>query len=547
MALRREVGLDWECCWTKEEIVPADCPFIGEGEEDLYTAHRRRIFEKCLECPRLKNDLLKLRELGHPLANVLPYVIAEFLDQKERLQSMGSFLNNRTREIRFLHELNIVLQTSLDQDEVLSVAMTAITAGKGFGLNRALLLMADKERQSLKGYLGIGPRNYEEAWQVWQEIGQNDLTLKELARNFQKTKLMSEKVKFHDLLEKLTVPLSDHRHIFNRALREKKTILVEDAFHNPDVDPNLARILGVDSFLVLPLISRSRRIGIILADNCITHKPIAPQDIQLLETFAFPVAFALERASLYERLQEEVDKLTEANAKLKEQQELILKMEKMALVGRITSNIAHSIRNPLMIIGGFARSLLKTVAETDRNREYLESIVLEAKQLEDVLEEALSYADSLYPAMDTWDVNQLVTNVFAKFKEKLELKGITCSLELAAEVPVTFIDYKQIAFCVRTILNTVMESSDVDRMSLTTRLEGNVIGIEIQDNGKPPATGDGERSDLPPAVLHELGSNLGLQLCTSILEKQGNPFLIENSPAGGTRYIIRLPIRKEND
>ncbi len=539
--------MDWECCWATEEIGPADCPYIAEGEEDLYTAHRRRIIEKCLECPRFKNDLLKLREFGHPLVDVLPYLIAEFLDQKGRLQSMGSFLNSKTREIRFLHELNFVLQTSLDLDEVLSVAMTAITAGKGFGMNRGFLLMTDKERQHLKGYLGVGPRNYEEAWQIWQEIGRNDLTLKELARNFQKNKLMSEKVKFHDLLEKLTVPLSDHRHIFNRALRERKTMLVEDAFHNPDVDPNLARILGVDSFLVMPLISRNRRIGIILADNCITHKPIAPQDIQLLETFAFPVAFALERASLYERLQEEVDKLTAANTKLKEQQELILKMEKMALVGRITSSIAHSIRNPLMIIGGFARSLLKTVSATDQNREYLESIVHEAKQLEDVLEEVLSYADSLYPAMDTWDVNQLITSVFAKFREKLELKEIVCAVELAAELPMALIDYKQIAFCIRTILNTVMESSGVDRISLKTSLDGAAICIEITDNGKPPAADEGGEYDLPPAVLQELGSNLGLQLCKSILEKQGNFFSIYNDPDAGTRYSIRLPIRKEGD
>ena len=536
----------WECCWTKKEITAEECPYIAEGEEELYSAHRRRVVEKCLECPRFKNDELKFQQSGHPLSDVLLVITAELLEQKGRLQSMGSYLNSKAREIRFLHELNLVLQSSLDLDEVLSVAMTAITAGKGFGLNRALLLMTDKERKCLRGYLGVGPRNYEEAWQIWQEIGQNDLTLKEMALNFQKTKLVSEKVKFHDLLEKLTISLSDYSHIFNRALRERKTVLVEDAFHNADIDPDVARILEVDSFIIMPLISRNRRIGIIIADNCITHKQITQQDIQLLETFAFPVAFALERASLYERLQEEVDKLTEANSKLKEQQELILKMEKMALVGRITSSIAHSIRNPLMIIGGFARSLLKAVGENDRNREHLESIVREAKQLEDVLDEVMSYADSLYPAMDTWDVNQLVASVFGKFKEKLEQKGIACSISLAAKLPVAFIDYKQIAFCIRTVLNTVMESSSVDRMSLKTLLDGDVIVVVIQDNGKPPAIESGEGIDLPPAAIQELGSNLGLQLCGYILEKQGNPFLIETPPDGGTRYTIRLPIRKED-
>ena len=124
-----------------------------------------------------------------------------------------------------------------------------------------------------------GPRDYEEAWRTWQEIGQNDLTLREMARNFQKTKLASEKVKFHDILEKLSVPLANHAHIFNRALHDEKPILVKNAFNNPELDRGLARLLGVDSFLIMPLISRNRRIGLLIADNCITHKPITLQDM----------------------------------------------------------------------------------------------------------------------------------------------------------------------------------------------------------------------------------------------------------------------------
>ena len=143
-----------------------------------------------------------------------------------------SFLNSKTKEISFLHELSLVLQTSLDLDEVLSVALTAITSGKGFGMNRAFLLMTDKERKHLKGYLGIGPMNYEEAWRIWQEIDQNKASLTAMARNFLENKLSSEKAKFHDILEKISVPLGDHDHIFNRALRERKPILVTDAFHS---------------------------------------------------------------------------------------------------------------------------------------------------------------------------------------------------------------------------------------------------------------------------------------------------------------------------
>lgn len=541
-----EVCLDWECCWNKIEITDEECPYITEGEEDLFVSQKRRVVEKCLECPRFADDIRSMQECGAPLSDLLPYIISEFQDQKAQLQSMVSFLNTKTKEISFLHELSLVLQTSLDLDEVLSVALTAITSGKGFGMNRAFLLMTDKERRCLKGYLGIGPMNYEEAWRIWQEIDQNKASLTAMARNFLENKLSSEKAKFHDILEKISVPLGDHEHIFNRALRERKPILVTDAFHSQEVGSGLAHILGVDSFLVMPLISRNRRIGIIIADNCITHKTITSQDMQSLETFAFPVAFALERASLYERVRQDVNKLIAANRKLQEQQELIVRMEKMALVGRITSSIAHSIRNPLLVIGGFARSLLRNIEKDDPKREYLESIVSEAIQLEDVLNEVLNYSDSLYPTRDMWDVNQLVANVCREVAVRLEQHRITFSSELAPDLPMAYIDYKQVAFCIRSILtNSIDSRASESIIRIQTRLEGDEIIVEIADTGKDISPDATETLSAPFSSTEKLGSGMGLQLCRSILAKHGLPFDMKSIPEGGILYKIIIPIRKE--
>lgn len=537
--------MEFACCWTKKELTPEECPNIAEGEEELYSVHRRRVMEKCLDCPLFANDLLRFKESGHPLSEIFSIVVSEFLDQKSQLQSLGGFLSSKTREIKFLHELSLVLQTSVDLDEVLSVAMTAITAGKGFGMNRAFLLMTDKERQALRGYLGVGPRTMEEAWHIWEDVNRSNLTLRDMARLFQKNKLSSEKVKFNDILERLSVPLRDQQHVFNRALRERKPILVENAFSNPDIDPDLAQLLGVDSFLIMPLISRHRRIGLIIADNCITRKPITSQDLQSMETFAFPVAFALERAFLYERLQEEIDKLTVVNIKLKEQQELIVKMEKMALVGRITSSIAHSIRNPLMIIGGFARSLLKNMEQDDSKRDYLETIVHEAKQLEGVLEEVLTYSESLYPALDAWDVNQLISGVRDELAGHLARRGVTCMLELAPELPKVSIDYRQISYCIKTIITSALETITAEgEIFIRTWRDDGVVVVKISDNGTPFSPEMVEPLTTPFMVTQNLGTGVGLPLCKTILEKHGSPFIIESSPEGGTQYIIKLQIKE---
>jgi len=537
--------MEFECCWFNSERNPMECPNIEEGEEYLYSSPRKRLIEKCLECPAFQRDLARLPEES-PYRHIISILRDECREQRSHLNSLSSFLSSKSREIKFLHELSMVLQTSMELDEVLSVAMTAITSGKGFGMNRAFLLMTDKDRKSLRGYIGVGPRNYEEAWQIWDEVDRSNFSLAELSRQFYKTRIMSEKVKFHDILEQLTVSRDDDDHIFNRSLRERRPMLVENASQNPEVDPKLIAILGVDNFLVMPLIARNRSIGILLTDNFVTNKPITPRDMQSLQTFAFPVAFALERASLYEKLQEEVEKQTKANRRLQEQQELIVRMEKMAVVGRITSSIAHSIRNPLAAIGGYARSLLKSGANMEQKKEYLEYIVAESRHLDEVLKEVLDYSDSLHPVMDYWDLNQLAISVTSDFEQKLDGMGIRLELQLDPNIPPVCLDYKQISYCLKTVINHIAQNQPgVTRIEVETSLSGDAVMICVNDNGLPLTEELKQSLTTPFTATEKLGLGIGLPLCKVILERHGSLFAIEDRQGGGSRYCITLQQHKE--
>ena len=538
--------MDCECCWNMDVIAQADCPEIGETERELLVSKRQRNLEKCYECHKFASDLNKLHDEANPLSPLLEGFVAEYRLQKVQIQSLVSFLDNKTLEIRFLHELGSVLQSSVDLDEVLSVALTAITSGKGFGMNRAFLLLCDREEGVLRGYLGIGPRNLEEAGQAWNEILQNDMDLQALAQNFRLNKLSSERAKFHDILEQLTVPLSNKEHILIKALDGKVPIMVEGAFEHPDVPPELARLLGVDTFLLMPLISRSRRVGMIIADNCITHRTITEDDMHSLETFGFPVAFAIERASLYDKLHIELERVTEAGKKLKEQQELIVRMENMALVGRITSSIAHSVRNPLMIIGGFARSMLKNSPSTDPKRSFLESIVGETRQLEGVLDEILNYSDSLYPTRDFWDVNQLVETALHDTADALTAQGYATVYHAGKELPHVHIDFKQLSYCLRTILLNDVSGIGTDR-AISIRSESGEDGVilRIEDRSRHISQAELDHLLVPFSETHDLGAGLGLALCKTMLEKLGIPFVAQADMYDGIRYVITLPTRKE--
>ncbi len=531
------------CCWHKEQIASEDCPYLQDQDRALLLNRKNRFMQRCLECPLFLEDLREMNGELDGLAGLFPYAIEELLALKAQVKTLSSLHESRSREIKFLHEVSLVLQTSVDMDEVIAMALTAVTAGKGFGLNRAILLLVDKERQKLKGYFGVGPRYREDAGPIWREIEERNYTLREQARHFFEEKMTAERERFRDLLELLSVPLSNGDHLFVQTLNEQVSRHVIDLFREPGVDRAQAEALGATEMILVPLISNKRRIGLLLADNIINGRPIDPEDLQSLETFALPVSFAIERASLYERLQEELVKLTEANRRLKEQQEQIVRMEKMALVGKITSNIAHSIRNPLTIIGGFARSLIKSTPEQDSKRQYIESIARETRRLEDVLQEVLAYSESLHPTLDLWDVNQLITGICAGMQDDLKAARTDCRLQLAPSLPQLRIDYKQMTHCLRSIINNAMEAMpEGGTIGIGTSHSDDELHIVIQDNG-PGMGAETIRSVTEPFFsTKDKGSGLGLSLCARILEGHGARLDIDSRLGAGTTFTIRLPL-----
>lgn len=536
----------WVGCWTREQIELGDCPNICEGDEDLLISRQRRILEKCCQCENFSQDLNHFRNSGHPLSSVISILHDDYCRQKTQISSLINFLDTKTLEIRFLHELGSVLQSSVDLDEVLSVALTAITAGKGFGMNRAFLLLVDKETQLLKGHLAIGPRSAEEAGRTWHELETGGYDLQRLAQLFREEHLTRERDKFNDILNQMVIPLDADDHVVARSLMERKPLLVSDAFNLSESNAAFARLLGTDTFLVQPLLARNHQVGVILADNFVNRRPITEEDLRTIESFTFAVAVAIERASLYEKIQDKVEMLHQANLQLQEQQEQLVRMEKMALVGRITSSIAHSIRNPLMVIGGFARNVLKSTTEYDPKRKSIETIVKQSQQLEGVLDEILTYSDSLYPTKDFWDVNQVVEVALREVRERNSAKDYTCNFYPLETAPQVYIDLKQTANCMRNIILSSISGLQKGLLEVTLTTEQDGVSVQIRDHNKQLSEDELEPLLTPFSEDSELGSGLNLALSRNILEKQNIPLLVSTSPEGGVTYTIKLPISKEN-
>ncbi|WP_305041046.1 sensor histidine kinase [Geoalkalibacter sp.] len=531
------------CCWNQDLTSLSSCPNLREGDEPLLFDWKKRVLERCFDCPRFLEDMYQLRQQGESSSELLLLGLEKIRALRTENFDLRGDLEVRNREFQFLHEVTSSIQSSLDLDEIISLALTAITAGQGFGFNRAILMLVDADRQNLRGYIALGPRRLEEAQRIWHEIEENHYSLQEMARLFFERKIVAEKEKFRDLLELLSLPLSRVDHLFIQTLNGSQSRHILNLWHEFSIDRHQVEALEVDEIVLVPLKSRNRRIGLLLADNIVNRRQISPQDLQSLESFALPMAFALERGSLYEQLQGELGKVREANQLLQQQQEQIVRMEKMALVGKIVSHFSHSIRNPLMIIGGFARSLSRQIPEDDERRRYIESIVREARKLEDVLQDALNYSESLYPTFDLWDINQVLTTVYGSLLEDIDLAGISARLDLAPGLPPVRMDFKQISYSLRSIINNALEAMPGGgTLTLATQRIDQELRISISDTG-PGIDPDVLRLvDSPFATTNGKTSGLSLSLCSRILQSHGGRLHIGNAETGGAVISLYLPL-----
>lgn len=90
--------------------------------------------------------------------------------------------------------------------------------------------------------------------------------------------------------------------VIGTAVRRKELILVENAQHSSQPVRGFGRMLGTNSFLVAPILARNQVIGVVVADNKPSGRPIDQANIQLLTTFINQAGMAIENARLYHDL-----------------------------------------------------------------------------------------------------------------------------------------------------------------------------------------------------------------------------------------------------
>ncbi|GAH28171.1 unnamed protein product, partial [marine sediment metagenome] len=208
------------------------------------------------------------------------------------------------------------------------------------GFNRAFLLLPDENIEFLEGKTAVGPSSYEEAWKIWQQVSEEEISLKDiLYRKKDDEEYLTELTK---RIKAVKIPINDKK-VVGRTFLEKKPFNIKIAIKEFPIENEIGKLLDWEDFAIVPLLSRDRAVGVVIVDNHFNKRAITVEDINFLVMFANQAGLAIDNATVHKKLKESISSMEMANIKLQE-----LKNYSENIVESITSAISVIDKNTMI-------------------------------------------------------------------------------------------------------------------------------------------------------------------------------------------------------
>jgi len=288
----------------------------------------------------------------------------------------------------------------------------------------------------------------------------------------------------------------------------------------------------------VPILSNGRVIGVINLYVKEGHKRDQGEEEFLLSA-AHTLAGIIER----KHIESERDHLRRQ----------IIQSETLSALGRLTANVAHEIRNPLIALGGFARRLNKSISDGTREKEYTELIISEAERLENILRDVLTYSRSVSLRREKQNINEIVNESLKTYKEICREHSIRIE-KLFSDLPQIEVDKNQVKEVMINLLsNAIYSMKSGGTMTIATEKE--LLNKTVYVIVKITDTGEGIPEDRLSMIFEPFfttkdighGTGLGLSISRKIMEEHGGFIKVKSTMGKGSTFAMYFPYRSETE
>ena len=213
----------------------------------------------------------------------------------------------------------------------------------------------------------------------------------------------------------------------------------------------------------------------------------------------------------------------------------LIKSEKMASVGQLSSRLVHDLRNPLTVVKSTVELLKLGNKKMDQTTsEKFERIERAFKKISYQIEDVLDFVRQSELHLKRQSISEILETTISNM-------GIPSTIKIrndARKVVINCDSRKMEAVITNIITNAIQASNEKGEIKIKTLDDGDSAIIKIEDSG--PGITKSEMTNIfePLFTTKETGTGLGLSICKSIIEQHGGSIEVSSPP---TIFTIRLP------
>jgi two-component system sensor histidine kinase HydH len=245
---------------------------------------------------------------------------------------------------------------------------------------------------------------------------------------------------------------------------------------------------------------------------------------------------------LVNQIRENESNLARNLLELKQARAKLLEEETLAAVGRLSSAIAHEIRNPVAMIASSLTMAKQSELGSQQHGEMCEIAAREAVRLEKLTTDFLNYARPRKPETSPNLIHDTLAYVASVCRAHAGDKDVEIEVD-APESLEAELDPAQIQ---QALLNLVMNAIDASPKGGTVRLKSDWDGFSevcvwVSNNGTPIAQAVEARIFEPFFTTKPRGTGLGLAIARNIARSHGGDLSISSNQPNNVSFCLRLP------
>jgi signal transduction histidine kinase len=236
---------------------------------------------------------------------------------------------------------------------------------------------------------------------------------------------------------------------------------------------------------------------------------------------------------------------------LKRAEEVLLRSEKLASVGRMAATIAHEINNPLAAVTNTLYLARTNADQPDSVRQYLDTADEELRRVAHITRQALGfYRESNAPAFTS--VNAVLDSAIGLLKNRIKAKHAVIEKQWDKDVEVTAVagELRQVFSNLLTNSLDAIDEEGVIKLRVSagsaSKNGGRYVRVTVADNGKGIDTTSRQHLFEPFFTTKgTIGTGLGLWVSKQIIDKHGGTIRMRSRSDGvrkGTVFSIVLPM-----